>query len=472
MTGHSLRFRMMFLFCVVVGVLFAGTYVIMYSIFVDTVAGQLDRRLMDTAHPLVADLIANPSEQDIFRLDIPNQYFELVDASGTVLQASRNLTGHHLRLPQTLEISKPTFRTVDSNGEQLRVALVPFVVGSTQMFFAIAVPTRDSDEAVTRFRQTLLTLLPVTLLLIAVLALWYVGRSLRPVVALTHNTAQATRALSRPGQRISYVPLKVANAHDELGRLSQTFNVLFETVNAAIGQLRQFVTDASHELRTPLAVLRGETELVLSRKRSAEEYEKTLHVIENELKVLERIVQGLFTLSMADAGQLRINEAEVYADEVLEETCELAGPLARCKGISIEREIEREVLCLGDEAFLSQLFLIFIDNAVKYSPPNTRVFVTLTRDNGSIRVHFRDEGPGIPEEHLPHIFERFYRGGNPDGGETRSGGLGLAIAQAIANAHGGSILCDTVLQSGTTFTIVLPEYVHEGSSLASPLNSN
>jgi signal transduction histidine kinase len=248
----------------------------------------------------------------------------------------------------------------------------------------------------------------------------------------------------------------VSNPHDELGRLAETFNDLFASLDSALRQLRQFVSDASHELRTPLSVLRGETELMLSEPRSAEEYQKALRSIEEELKKLSRIVEGLFTLAMADAGQLRLAKEPLYLNEVLEESCALATPLARAKGIVIDRDLKEEVFDIGDEPFLRQLFLIFLDNAVKYSPPHSRVRVRLEVSNGMARSEFQDQGMGISDEHLPHIFERFYRGAPHNSEEVQSGGLGLAIAQAIVRAEGGSINCQTTPGRGTTFTINLP----------------
>ena len=250
--------------------------------------------------------------------------------------------------------------------------------------------------------------------------------------------------------------LAVRNPRDELGRLSATFNELFVTVNAVLNQLRQFVSDASHELRTPLAVLQGETELLLSETRSPEEYQRALRVIDSELKTLSRIVTGLFTLSLADAGQLRLGEDTVYLDEVLEEACEVATSLARSKHIAIHCKLAREFTVIGDEAMLRELFLIFLENAVKYSPPHTEVSVHLEKENDFAVIVFQDQGPGISEEHLPHIYERFYRAAGADAGETKSGGLGLAIAQGIVRAQAGSIACETAPNRGSTFTVRLP----------------
>jgi signal transduction histidine kinase len=230
-------------------------------------------------------------------------------------------------------------------------------------------------------------------------------------------------------------------------------NQLLGKVEAVVAQLRQFVSDASHEIRTPLAVLQGETELLLTQPRSTAEYEKATRIIESELKKLSRMVDALFTLSMADAGQLRIASEPLYLEEVLEESCGLAAPLAKSKQIRIERDLQHDVLYNGDPTFLRQLFLIFIDNAIKYSPSGTRVRVTLAKKD-DVCVSFQDQGIGIAKQDMPRIFERFYRAAPSS--ETQSGGLGLAIARAIVHAHRGSIECDSQLGLGSVFTVRLP----------------
>jgi signal transduction histidine kinase len=238
-------------------------------------------------------------------------------------------------------------------------------------------------------------------------------------------------------------------------------NQLLARIDAVVRQLRQFVSDASHELRTPLSVLQGETELLLTRPRTTTEYENATRVIDSELKKLNRMVDGLFTLSMADAGQLRIAPEPLYLEEVLEESCGLAAPLAHHKKIEIERQLQPDVLFDGDPTFLRQLFLIFIDNAIKYSPSGTKVKVTLTKQE-DVRVRFQDQGIGISKEDLPRIFERFFRAAPSN--ETQSGGLGLAIAQAIVRAHRGRIECESEPGRGSIFTIFLPA---AGSAAAS-----
>src|SRR5712664_1916564 len=224
MRGHSLRFRMMFLFFLVVGLLFAGSYVIIYSVFSKEIEGQLDRGLKKAAQPIVADLIAYPNRQDVFEFDLPYEYFELLDASGHVLQSSKNLKGKLLDLGHSpFDPSRLVFRTVTpESNRRLRMAVFPFLLGKTQMYLAIAVPRRDTEEALDSFRHTLIILWPATLLLIGLVALWYVSRSLSPIVNLTQNAAQLAEALVHPEKGIPHTPLDVINPRDELGRLSQT----------------------------------------------------------------------------------------------------------------------------------------------------------------------------------------------------------------------------------------------------------
>jgi len=159
---------------------------------------------------------------------------------------------------------------------------------------------------------------------------------------------------------------------------------------------------------------------------------------------------------MADAGQLHLVREPLYINEVLEEACALVSSRARTKNITIVRELSGEIAYTGDEAFLHQLFLIFLDNAIKYSADNTQVRVALERQDGVIRASFADQGIGISNEHLPFIFERFYRAAPSSSGEAQSGGLGLAIAQAITRAQGGFIECLSALGVGSTFMVVLP----------------
>jgi signal transduction histidine kinase len=455
MKTKTLRFRMMLMFCSVVSVLLAASYLAFFVLLSHSIPAQLNRQLLETGRPLVADIAAEPNAQDIDRLDIAGEFFELLDSDGHVLQQSKNLrVPIHLKQLDSAERA-PTFQVAEiGEGQSVRVAVIPFRQADRQRYLAVAIPTLGTNRVIESFGRIALILFPISLLLTAAISALYVGRSLAPIAALTkHAAGMAEKVTHRQG---FWEPLPISKPHDELSLLAETFNRLFTSVDSAIRQLRQFVTDASHELRTPIAVLHGETELLLSKPRTAQEYQKTLCVFDDEFKKLTRMLEGLFTLSIADAGQLHLMCEPLYLNEVLEEACALVYSHSRKKGVAIVRHLDKEIPYFGDEAFLHQLFLIFLDNAIKYSPPNTVIRVSLSQGEGKVRIRFQDQGIGISSEHLPFIFERFYRATTSASSDSHSGGLGLAIAQAIARVQGGSIECTSELGVGSTFVIVLP----------------
>jgi signal transduction histidine kinase len=456
---------MMLLFCTAVGVLLSSTLCVLYVLFSRELDSQFNCRLQKAAMPVATVLASDPNSESrgVNELNIPDEYFEVLDASGQVLQKSKNLAHSELKLSRAIDPSRETFQMIEDEdlGRQ-RVTLIPFQKRTGQQFLALSMPARRNDAVLTSFQRLIMWLLPISLLVTASISRWYVGRSLRPVKELTSRAARLTEIVGQasPSNAESNgmlsMPLIVSNSRDELDRLAVTFNQLFNRIEVVMRQLRQFVTDASHELRTPLAILQGETELMLSRPRTTEEYERTVRVMDGELKTLTRIVESLFTLSMADSGQLRFLREPLYLNEVLEQACGRIESIADAKGIGIRRDLSLDLAYFGDEAFLQELAIIFLDNAIKYSPNNTEVRVQLERRDDNVQITFEDQGCGIASEDCPRIFERFFRGHNIAGSESRSGGLGLAIAKAIVEAQGGSIECNSVLGSNTTFIVTLP----------------
>jgi signal transduction histidine kinase len=457
MKAKTLRFRMIVLFCSVVAGLLAVSYLAFWALLDREVGAQLNRQMLETARPVIADLIAEPNVEDVNNLNIPDEYFELLNADGVVLQRSANLYSAIKFKGLDPRVADPTFGTGSLNdGRHVRLALIPFRVANEPRVLAVAIRTSRFGSTLENFGSVALLIFPLSLLLTAGISTFYVGKSLAPITALTNHAAlMAKRVTNREG---FWTPLPVSPRHDELSLLAQTINQLLERVDSSVRPLRQFVTDASHELRTPLSVLHGETQLLLSKPRSAEEYRKTLCEFDEEFKKLTHIVEGLFTLSVADAGQLRLAKEPLYLDEVLEEACALVKSRANAKNIVLVRELRPDVAYVGDEAFMRQLFLIFLDNAIKYSGSGTSIRVRLDKDDRVIKLHFKDQGIGISTKDLPFIFERFYRANSSssNGGPHQSGGLGLAIASAIVEVLGGSIECESTPGLGSNFTVILP----------------
>ncbi len=435
----------------------AATCATVYSFFVKTIRAELDQDMVHAARPMLADLSSDPHKDNLSELNLQEQMLLVVDPAGHLLNKSRNVDSGTVerigRFPKTPSL---TFRTLEGPTGRVRAAMIPFESNHQALWFVIAQPTAEIEFSEWRFRDTLFGIWVLSLLLTAVIAAWYVGNTLRPITDLTRRAAVLTESMADPMQTEPLGSLPVTNPNDEVGQLASTFNLLFNRMDAVFRQLRQFVSDASHELRTPLSVLRGETHYLIEQERSPQEYQGTLRIIESELAALTGIVEGLFTLSMADAGQLRLSLEPLNLDEVLDEACGIAAPGARSKKIRIERLRWDEVPFAGDQALLRQLFLILLENAIKYSAPGTAIRVEIQIFEGRPRVRVCDQGIGIAPEHLPHIFERFYRAAPDPNEESRSGGLGLAIAKAIIHAHHATIECMSKVGTGSSFTLWFP----------------
>ncbi len=234
-------------------------------------------------------------------------------------------------------------------------------------------------------------------------------------------------------------------------------------IEGSIEQMRRFMADAAHELRTPLTIVRSRAEVALQRPRSSDEYAEALRGIERESIRLGRIVEDLLTLARADAGQRPIARERVFLDDVALDAAEAARVIAERKSVRLEVLDFEEAPVVGDASLLRQLGLILLDNAIKFTPPGGSVRVSVrTTPNGAPALVVSDTGVGIGADELPRIFERFYRGdpsrtrADTSGGPTEGAGLGLSIAQWIAEEHRAVILVASTPGSGTEVTVQFP----------------
>jgi signal transduction histidine kinase len=232
---------------------------------------------------------------------------------------------------------------------------------------------------------------------------------------------------------------------------------MFARLERAFKRVTQFTADASHELRTPIALMRTRTEVALRKQRSEAEYRETLLRINQELERTSALIENLMTLARADAGSEALQVAPTNLNELLLEISETARLLAEGKSIQYDQRLPKTPLCVtGNAPSLRRLFLILIDNAVKYTPHDGRISVVLETSDGAAVTEIRDTGVGISPEDLPHIFERFYRADESRSRESGGTGLGLSIAQWIAEAHHGKISVASKVGEGSVFRLQIP----------------
>jgi len=227
-------------------------------------------------------------------------------------------------------------------------------------------------------------------------------------------------------------------------------------IAAAMQRQRRFVSDASHELRTPLTLIRGNTELLQRHpERTVGDYADLVQDVVDECDRLSRLVADLLTLARADEGRLRPQVGPVDLSAQCEALAREFSPVAQRKGLSLAAAVAPGVIVRGDGVALRQLVTVLLDNAVRYTEAGT-ITLALTRHGHDAEIAVSDTGPGIAPEHLPRIFDRFYRVDEARSSSDGGSGLGLAIARAIADAHHARIDVASTVGKGTTFTVRLP----------------
>jgi heavy metal sensor kinase len=309
------------------------------------------------------------------------------------------------------------------------------------------------QEMLEDIRATFALTIPIALLLASAGGYFLARKSLAPVVAMSSQAG-------RIGAANLHERLAVQNEKDELGHLAQSFNSLLDRLSESFERQRRFMADASHELRTPVAILRGEAEVALSQQaRSQEEYRESLGVLHHEAERLTHIVEDLFTLTRADAGQYPLQPRDFYLEELVGECVHSARTLALAKKISLNFGEASESPLRADESLLRRMILNLLDNAIKYTPEGGHVTVTCHRVGDEYVLSITDTGGGIPADLQPRIFERFFRADKARSrAETDGGGagLGLSISRWIAEAHHGRLELTRSDAGGSTFTAYLP----------------
>jgi heavy metal sensor kinase len=360
-------------------------------------------------------------------------------------------------LIESTSASGRAFATIPDQKEGIRAFASSVKSRGKRYTVVIAYSLHEQMEALEQARRAFYIAVPLALALASLGGYFLARKSLAPVVAMGDRAARI--GASNLNERLP-VP---NNARNELGRLAQIFNELLARLDASFEQQRRFMADASHELRTPVAIVCGESEVALLRQvRSQEEYRESLAIVHDEGRRLTRVVEDLFMLARADAGQYQFASTTFYLDETVGECVRAVRSLAAQHGLELHyQHAEDELLFRGDEGLIRRMILNLLDNAIKFTPAGGHVRVELKRADSDYALRITDTGTGIPAEAQPHIFERFYRvdearSRNGETGGTSGAGLGLSIASWSALMHGGRITLDRSDKSGSTFIVTLP----------------
>jgi signal transduction histidine kinase len=350
----------------------------------------------------------------------------------------------------TITIDQKSYITSDLTGNQeisLSYRDVIDLPGCYEVLVIIR-PKTGIFSLIAIYKETLFIAIPATVILAGILGYLLVKKMLKPI----ENIASAAKDIQDTDlkKRISI------NNNDELGKLATILNQTFENLQRSFERERQFTSDASHELQTPLAIIQAEASLALTKERSKKAYQKTLKRVSQEINHMRGVVSKLLRLARADNGVERLNKVELNLKTVLEDLAEDAQILCEQKQILFEQALQDVPLIMGDTVRLKELFFNLLDNAIKYTPSGGKIKLSLTAQNKSIKIVVKDTGIGISQEHLPFIFERFYRVNKAHSEGDSGSGLGLAICKHVAELHKGQIQAESHLGEGSVFTVILP----------------
>lgn len=290
--------------------------------------------------------------------------------------------------------------------------------------------------------------LPFLLAMVGICGLFLANRALKPIGQIAQTTRQV-RISGDLTQRIHYQ----GTVDDELARLAKMFDEMLDSLQANFEQQSRFIADASHELRTPLTTLKGHLQVALSQPRTTETYVDTLKIIQMEVDRLIRLSTDLLLLSRLEQPDQELDLELVDLSDLLEAIAAQIKPLADLKCLTFETHIASDLRLHASPDHLIRLLINLLDNAVKYTPEHGKVALRAEGRDQSVVVHVSDSGIGISADHLPHLFERFYRVEKSRSRSMGGTGLGLAIAQEIAHRHHAAISVHSHPSTGSTFTV-------------------
>jgi two-component system, OmpR family, sensor kinase len=394
-----------------------------------------------------------------------DEVLAIFDAGGHLVQeigniAETDLQQSLLALVQSASLKEPVIMNLKDHDQAYMLILTSLSGEHAPQAFLLFGAAVDPNNQLPQLALTLLLSSIVILILAFGGGYWLADRAMNPVQVITRTAREIGEGDLSRRLRMKQI--------DELGELAQTFDQMLDRLQSAFERQRQFTNDASHELRTPLSIIELETNRALERRRTFGEYRKALAVIQFENEWMSGLVDELLTLARFDAGQAIKSSKILDLNDLVLEVIERLEPLAQERGISLVTGLQAEEGVYGDAVYLSQMLINLVENAIKHTQnKGKRVLIETGNERREGQpggwVQVTDDGPGIPAEHLPHVFDRFYRvdaARSRDEGSLESAasgsGLGLAIVQSIVKAHGGIIEVHSEPGTGTVFKVWLP----------------
>lgn len=341
------------------------------------------------------------------------------------------------------------FLTVHSGGQSYWVLAQPFSLDGKPLVLMAGAPDAGNQVVIQNFLLGMLALVPCLFLVASAAGYWLSRRALQPV----DRIAAAARSI---GIRNLSDRVPISGANDELQRLAETCNAMLDRLEASVNQMKRFTADASHELRGPLTFTRTVAEIALKHPGTDAASRTAFQDIVDEAAKAAVMLEEMLALARADAAPANLVLEQVDLGPLLHEVYRTTKPIAAQHGLRLTLLATSDPApVLGDAPALQRLVWILLDNAIKYSRPNGRILLSLKAAGHQATVDVEDDGIGIAPEDLPLIFNRFYRA-DPSRGVVEGNGLGLSIAQWIAETHRAQLTVQSTPERGTVFHLAFP----------------
>jgi len=391
--------------------------------------------------------------EEAFIVERLRRVLMLTDTAGNVLELSngyRLLGGPSLEEIREADSLRDVLLRTKRHGERsFLVRQGTFREHGRPYFLSLGLATDESERALSSFTRTYFAMVPLLLIVVAGLGWLAAGRALRPL----NDLVAATQRISSSNLSYRLVP---SGHGDELDTLIARFNEMLERLERSFVQMRQFTINASHQLRTPITAIRGQLEVALFAARNQDDYREAITTALQDVERMGQIVNSLLSLSRAESGQVTLEKSTVDLAPIVEDVANRFHLAAEEKGVRLTHLVTPHTLARVDRGQFEHLVSHLVSNAVKFTHAGGEVRVALSYGPAKVFLTVSDNGPGIPAEHLPHIFDRFYRVVHSEREMDKGLGLGLSFVDWIVKAHDGTIEVRSEEGRGATFLVTLP----------------
>jgi heavy metal sensor kinase len=454
---HTLAFRLTLWYAVISAISFLGAFIFSYILITSVLNKRMDQELLNEAKEISSLLALKGVEEVRTAIILESEsegvtkiFFRLISRDGTQICSSDlsswGFVSDVSALKKLNNGSDSVFETLSVPQTTYKARILYSVIDQGKIL-QIGQATDDNEQFLKTFRDIFgITIVPM--IACAGFLGWFMAR--RALMGVEKVTQTAINISC--GEFSSRVP--ITGKGEEIDRLAITFNNMLEHIQELIKGMKEMTDNIAHDLRSPLTRIRGIAETTLMTARDTADYELMTGSIIEECDRLLSIINTMLDISEAEAGVSKLDMTEINISKLVRDACDLFQPIAEDRDICLTPILKTEISVCADKQKLQRVIANLLDNALKYTPRGGTVTISVDQNEREVIVSFTDNGVGISEEDLPHIFERFYR---CDRSRSQAGiGLGLSLAQALARSHGGNISVSSPQGKGSVFTLTIP----------------